>query len=362
MKRALRLAAQGRGMTRPNPMVGAVVVAKGTLVGSGYHQRAGGPHAEIIALRRAGPRSRRATLYSTLEPCCHRDKRTAPCVPAVIDSGVGRVVVAMRDPHDRVNGRGIQRLRRAGITVDVGCLGNEAATLNEGYIHWVKTGRPFVVLKAAMTLDGQIATASGESQWMTSVKTREHVHRLRSQVDAIAVGVRTVLKDDPRLTVRLPEKHANATHPPVRRIIFDSRLRSSVNARVFQELERFPTIVATTRLAAATKIQQLRNIGVDVLVLPQQTHRVSLRRCLHELGKREIASLLVEGGSELYAGFLRAALVNRLYLYVAPVLLGGRDAKGLIGGLSPKRLNEKVGVDNLHVQSLGEDLLITGDV
>ena len=213
-----------------------------------------------------------------------------------------------------------------------------------------------------MTLDGQIATSSGESQWMTSVKTREHVHRLRSQVDAIAVGVRTVLKDDPRLTVRLPEKHANATHPPVRRIIFDSRLRSSVNARVFQELERFPTIVATTRLAAATKIQQLRNIGVDVLVLPQQTHRVSLRRCLHELGKREIASLLVEGGSELYAGFLRAALVNRLYLYVAPVLLGGRDAKGLIGGLSPKRLNEKVGVDNLHVQSLGEDLLITGDV
>ena len=362
MTRALSLAAQGRGMTRPNPMVGAVVVANGTLVGSGYHQRAGGPHAEIIALRRAGSRSRGATLYCTLEPCCHEDKRTAPCVPAVIESGVGRVVVAMRDPHDRVNGRGIQRLRRAGIKVDVGCLGNEAAALNEGYIHWVKTGRPFVVLKAAMTLDGQIATAFGESQWITGVKTREHVHQLRSQVDAIAVGVRTVLKDDPRLTVRLPATHANAAHPPVRRIIFDSRLRSSVNARVFQEVERFPTIVATTGLAASAKIQQLRNRGVDVLVFPQRTRRVSLRRCLRELGKRGIASLLVEGGSELYAGFFRAALVNRLYLYVAPVLLGGCDAKGLIGGLSPTRLNEKMGVRNLHVQSLGEDLLITGDV
>ena len=424
-------------------MVGAVVVANGTLVGSGYHRRAGGPHAEIIALQRAGSRSRRATLYCTLEPCCHSDKRTAPCVPAVIDSGVSRVVVAMRDPHDRVNGRGIQRLRRAGITVDVGCLGREAAKLNEGYVHWVKTGRPFVVLKAAMTLDGQIATASGESQWITGVsrvvvamrdphdrvngrgiqrlrragitvdvgclgreaaklnegyvhwvktgrpfvvlkaamtldgqiatasgesqwitgvKAREHVHRLRSRMDAIAVGVGTVLKDDPRLTVRLPDAHAHAAHPPVRRIIFDSRLRSSVNARVFQDVERFPTIVATTGLAASAKIQQLRSVGADVLVLPRRGSRVSLRRCLRELGKREITSLLVEGGSELSAGFLRAALVNRLYLYVAPVLLGGRDAKGLIGGLSPNRLNENVGVRNLHVRSLGEDLLITGDV
>lgn len=342
-------------------MVGAVVVAQGAVVGSGYHQRAGGPHAEVIALQRAQSRSRQATLYTTLEPCCHTDKRTPPCVPAIIASGVGRVVVAMQDPHPRVAGRGIQQLRRAGITVRVGCLKNEAARLNETYIYWVKTGRPFIILKAAMTLDGQIATASGESQWITGAKAREHVHRLRSQVDAIAVGVQTVLKDNPQLTVRLSEKHASSTCPPIR-VVFDSRLRSPLTSRIFQGLAQSPTIVATTKAASPNKIQRLRTRGVDVLVLPQQRTRVSLRRGLQSLGKMGITTLLVEGGSELNAGFFREGLVNRLYLYVAPVLLGGQTAKGVIGGLSPKQLAEKVGVSNLHVQPLGEDLLITGDL
>lgn len=338
------------------------MVAKGVVVGSGYHKQAGGPHAEISALRQAKSRSRRATLYVTLEPCCYTEKRTPPCVPVILQSGIRRVVVAMRDPHPQVAGRGIQQLKRAGLSVDLGCLANEAAKLNEVYIHWVKTGRPFIALKAAMTLDGKIATATGESKWITGAKARERVHQLRSHVDVIAVGAQTVLKDDPLLTVRTSAgKERTMARQPIR-LIFDSRLRIPLTARVFQGIEQAPTSVATTKMASHRKVEQLRKMGVVVLVLPQKGHRVSIRRCLQALGKMGITSILLEGGSELNAGFLREGLVNRVYCYVAPVLLGGHNATGLIGGLSPKRLAEKVGVHNLHVQSLGQDLFITGDV
>ena len=350
-------------MVRPNPMVGAVVVANGTVVGSGYHRRAGGPHAEIVALRQARTRSRGSTLYTTLEPCCHTNKRTPPCVPAILASGVRRVVVAMRDPNPHVAGRGIRQLRRAGLSVDVGCLGNEAATLNEVYLHWIQTGRPFVVLKAAMTLDGKIATATGESQWITGAKARAHVHQLRSQVDVIAVGVETVLTDDPQLTVRVSagKRSAPGIRQPVR-LVFDSRLRIPFKARVLQGLEQAPTVIATTKLAGPRKVERLRKMGVQVLVLPRKGTRVSLDKCLQALGKMGMTSLLLEGGSELNAGFLRAGLVNRVALYVAPALLGGQQTKGLLGGRSPRRLAEILPVSNLHLQSLGEDVLITGDL
>ena len=350
-------------MVRPNPMVGAVVVANGTVVGSGYHRRAGGPHAEIVALRQARTRSRGSTLYTTLEPCCHTNKRTPPCVPAILASGVRRVVVAMRDPNPHVAGRGIRQLRRAGLSVDVGCLGNETATLNEVYLHWIQTGRPFVVLKAAMTLDGKIATATGESQWITGAKARAHVHQLRSQVDVIAVGVETVLTDDPQLTVRVSagKRSAPGIRQPVR-LVFDSRLRIPFKARVLQGLEQAPTVIATTKLAGPRKVERLRKMGVQVLVLPRKGTRVSLDKCLQALGKMGMTSLLLEGGSELNAGFLRAGLVNRVALYVAPALLGGQQTKGLLGGRSPRRLAEILPVSNLHLQSLGEDVLITGDL
>ena len=344
-------------------MVGAVVVARGHVVGSGYHKRAGGPHAEIVALQQARSRSRHATLYITLEPCCHTGKRTPPCVPAILDSGVRRVVVAMRDPNPLVAGRGIQRLKRAGIVVDVGCLNREAAKLNEAYAHWMQTGRPFVMLKAAMTLDGQLATAAGESQWITGATARAHVHRLRSRVDAIAVGVNTVLQDDPRLTVRdaAGNPRARAARSPVR-VVFDSRLRIPVSARVLQGLEHAPTVVVTTKTANPRRVERLKKMGAVVLTLPPKGARVSLCRCLQALGTMEITTLLVEGGSELNAGFLREGLVNRVSLYVAPTLLGGRNATGLLGGLSPARLADAVAVSNLHLQSLGEDMLVTGDV
>ena len=363
MKQALRVAAKGRGTTSPNPMVGAVVVAKGKVVGSGYHQEAGGPHAEVFALQRAKSRSRLATLYLTLEPCCHTEKRTPPCVPLIIQSGVRRVVVAMRDPNPQVAGRGIQQLKRAGIRVDVGCLKQESAKLNEVYIHWVKTGRPFVILKAAMTLDGKMATATGESKWITGTQAREHVHRLRSRVDSIAVGVNTVLQDNPQLTARPSSRtgKASGTRQPVR-VIFDSALRIPLDAWVLKNIETNPTAIATTAQASHKKMEQLRSKWVEVLVLPQKAKRVSIRRCLQELGNMGITSMIVEGGSELNASFLREGLVNQICLFVAPVLLGGQNAKGLIGGLSPKRLVQKIGVSNIHIHPLGADMLITGDL
>jgi len=247
--------------------------------------------------------------------------------------------------------------------VDVGCLKSEAAKLNEVYIHWVKTGLPFGILKAAMTLDGKMATAKGESRWITGAKAREHVHTLRSQMDVIAVGVNTVLKDDPHLTARLSgsKGHAKAVRQPVR-LIFDSRLRVPITARVLKNIETSPTAIATTSMASHKKIEQLRTMDVEVLVLPQKRRQVSIRRCLQELGNMGIASVLVEGGSELNASFIREGFVNQIYLYVAPTLLGGQNAKGLIGGLSPKHLDEKVVVSDLHIQSLGDDVLITGDL
>ena len=363
MKQALALGARGRGATDPNPMVGAVVVAGGHVVGRGYHAQAGGPHAEIVALRRARSRARRATLYTTLEPCCHTLKRTPPCVPAILASGVRRVVVAMRDPNPLVAGRGIHQLRRAGIAVDVGCLQRDAAKLNEAYSHWVRTGRPFVILKAAMTLDGKIATATGASRWITGAAARAHVHQLRSRAGAIAVGVNTVLRDDPRLTARIPAATRRAPVPraPIR-IIFDSRLRIPLSARVLRGVTRVPTVVATTKLAHHGKRARLRTMGVEILTLAQKGARVSIRRCLRELGKRGVTSLLVEGGGELNAGFLREGLVNQVYLYVAPTLMGGRNATGLLSGFSPRSLAGTVAVSDVRLQCLGEDVLVTGNV
>ena len=363
MKQALGLAARGQATVRPNPMVGAVVVANGTVVGSGYHRRAGGPHAEIAALRQARARSRGATLYVTLEPCCHTEKRTPPCVPAILESGIRRVVVAMRDPNPHVAGRGIRQLRRVGVAVDVGCLGTEAAALNEVYLHWIDTGRPFVVLKAAMTLDGKIATATGESQWITGAKARTHVHQLRSGFDVVAVGAETVLKDDPQLTVRVSEgkRSAIGIRQPAR-LVFDSRLRIPFGARVLQGIEQAPTIVATTNMASSRKVERLRKMGVQVLVLPRKRTRVSLGKCLQAIGSMGLTSLLVEGGGELNAAFLREGVVNRMCLYVAPALLGGQRTKGLLGGRSPRRLAETTPLSNLQFQSLGKDILITGDL
>jgi diaminohydroxyphosphoribosylaminopyrimidine deaminase/5-amino-6-(5-phosphoribosylamino)uracil reductase len=357
MALALRLAAKGRGFTSPNPMVGALVVNGTRIIGRGHHARVGGPHAEAVAIRKAGSRAAGSTLYVSLEPCGHTKKRTPPCIPLILDSGISRVVVAMRDPNPQVRGRGLQALKRAGLDVTVGVLQAEAERLNEAYCHWRATGRPFVTLKAGMTLDGKIATANGGSQWITGRRARLHAHRLRSQMAAVMVGIGTVLRDDPRLTARLP----GDIRQPLR-IVVDSTARIPLTARLLSPSSRQGTLIVTTDLASQNRVARLRALGTNVLVLPAMNGRVSLRALLTELGQMSVTSLLVEGGSELNASMVKEGLVNRVAFYVAPRLLGGQDAKGVIGGQSPNELRTAIGLSDLVWRRLGEDVLIEASV
>lgn len=357
MTRALALAARGQGRTSPNPTVGAVVVSKGRIVGEAFHRQAGGPHAEALALRQAGARARGGTLYVTLEPCSHTNKRTPPCVPEVLASGIKRVVAAMQDPNPYVNGNGLRRLRRAGLNVTVGCLESEAVQLNQGYVHRMTTGCPFVTLKAAITLDGKIATASGESKWITGATARQHAHRLRGRMDAILVGIGTVLHDNPRLTAR---RGARSRGRQPLRVILDSTLRIPLNTRILSRQARQGTVVMTTARAPKHRLARLRRIGVAVHVFPAVKKQVSLRACLAVLGNLGVNDLLIEGGGEVIASALRAGVVNRLHLYVAPKLLGGRDARNVIGGVSPKHLTQALAVKHLRVKKLGSDFLLEG--
>ncbi len=362
MRKALRLAVKAKGRTSPNPMVGAVVVRNGEVVGQGYHRRAGSPHAEVLALEKAGKHARGATLYVTLEPCCHTSKRTPPCVPGIRAAGIERVVVAMLDPNPKVRGKGIRQLRHAGMAVDVGCLEGEAKELNHVYRHWVTTGRPFVIVKAAMTLDGKIATAAGESKWITGEHARQHVHQLRSQVDAIMVGLGTVVKDNPELSGRSGlslQRHSQARQPV--RVVVDSRLRMSAQSKVLRWPLEQSTIICTTSLAPKEKIARLRTTQVNVLVLPQKKGKVSLAACFSKLGALGITSVVVEGGSELNAALFNGGWVNQVQLYVAPRLLGGADALGVIGGSSPKQLSQAFPVTDLKIQKIGEDFIWIGN-
>jgi len=363
MKRALSLAARGKGKTNPNPMVGAVIVSQGHVVGEAYHHQAGKPHAEILALHRAGPRARGGVLYVTLEPCCHSHKRTPPCVPLLIQSGLTRVCVAMADPNPQVSGQGIHMLKRAGLQVSIGVLEDEAQQLNAVYRHWITTGRPFVILKGAMTLDGKIATRTGQSKWITGDQSRKDVHRVRSQVDAVMVGIGTVLADNPELSVRGSKGGtvARTGRQPVR-VVLDSRLRIPLKSKILQWVHEQPTIICTTLQASPKKIKTLRDQDVQVWVLPQKKGRVSLKASLAQLGKEGMSSVLLEGGSALNASALHEGLVNQVRLYVAPLLMGGQDAKSLIGGVSPKTLEQAWQLVNPELKKIGQDWLLTANI
>ncbi len=361
MTLAFRLAEKGRGFTSPNPLVGAVVVTRGQIVGQGSHRKAGGPHAEVIALSQAGSRAKGGTLYVTLEPCSHLKKRTPPCVPLIVKAGVRRVVVAMVDPNPQVKGSGLAQLKRADMKVEVGCGEAEARQLNEAYVHWVQTGRPFTILKAGMTLDGKIATASGESQWITDEAARAQAHQLRAGVDAILVGIGTVLRDNPTLTARNSSDPLRVVLRQPLRIVVDSRLRIPLKAAVLQHQQAAHTLIATTAAASTRKIGLLKGKGIDVLVLPKLGDHVSLPTLWTRLGQLGVTTLLVEGGSEINAAVLRGQLAQRLMCYVAPLLLGGQDAKGLFGGRLPRRLQDAVPLKNLRIESVGRDMLIQAD-
>ncbi|MCL6635390.1 MAG: bifunctional diaminohydroxyphosphoribosylaminopyrimidine deaminase/5-amino-6-(5-phosphoribosylamino)uracil reductase RibD, partial [Peptococcaceae bacterium] len=326
MRMALELAGRARGRTSPNPMVGAVVVKDGKVVGSGYHLRAGTPHAEVHALNEAGEKARGATLYVTLEPCCHYG-RTGPCSEAVIGAGIARVVVAMTDPNPKVAGGGIKRLREAGIEVTLGVLEEEARELNEVFIKYITTGRPFVVAKAAMSLDGKIATRSGRSKWITGPEARAYGHQLRDWYDAIMVGIGTVLADDPSLTARLP---GGKGRDPVR-VILDSRARIPLNAGVLTRRSGAPTIIAATAAAPQAKLAALRRAGARVLVV-NDGPRVDLAGLMKLLAEQEITSVLIEGGSGVHGSALAAGIVDKVAWFIAPRIIGGREAPGPVGG------------------------------
>jgi len=354
MGRALRLATRGRGWTSPNPMVGAVIVKRGRVVGEGWHRAAGGPHAEVWALQAAGAAARSATVYVSLEPCSHHG-RTPPCTDALVAAGVARVVAACHDPNPQVAGKGVSRLRRAGIAVDVGVLEAEAKRLNEGYFKRVTTGLPLVTLKAAMSLDGKIATAAGESRWITSEKARALSHRLRAAHDAVLTGVGTVLADDPELTVRLVKGRT-----PLR-VVADSKAQTPPTVRLLSADERSP-IMAVTRQAPAARVRRLERAGATVWRLPARGGQVDLRALMERLVAVGANSVLVEAGGSLNAGALEAGLVDRVYFFIAPVLIGGAEALTPVEGKGVRKLAEVWRLGSVRVRRVGEDVLVVGEV
>ena len=355
MERALALASKARGRTSPNPLVGAVIVRDGEIVGEGYHQKAGDAHAEIHALNQARELAEGATMYVTLEPCCHRG-RTPPCTESVIRAKLADVFVAMEDPNPQVAGNGIRQLQEAGIRVQVGLCKAESQRLNEVFIKYITTKCPFVILKSAISLDGKIATASGESQWITSEASRLKGHEIRSQVDAILVGIGTVLQDNPSLTTRLPER---TNEDPIR-VVVDSRGRIPLGAKVFNPDSNARTLIAVTENAAPEKSEALKSAGADVLIVDEVKGRVCLKTLMRELGRREITSVLIEGGGEINATALQAGIVDKLMFFIAPKLIGGKDAPGSIGGIGIARLAEAPELRDVKIAQIGVDFLIEG--
>lgn len=354
MRRALGLAARGRGKTSPNPMVGAVLVRGERVVGEGYHRRAGRPHAEIIALEEAGKRARGATLYVTLEPCCHWG-RTPPCTDALIEAGVSRVVAASKDANPQVSGRGLGQLRKAGMAVEVGLLEAEARRLNAAHFKHAATGLPLLSLKTAMSLDGKIATSGGESQWITGEKARAAAHRLRSAHDAVLVGVGTALADDPRLTAR-----AGRGRSPLR-VVADSQARTPPDAQLLTADER-PPIIGTTRRAPKERVRALEAAGAEVLQVRSQGGHVALDDLLRQLAERDVRTVLLEGGGKLAGSALAAGLVDRVYFFLAPLIIGGESAPTAVGGPGARRLSEAWRLESVKLRRLGEDYLLTGDI
>jgi diaminohydroxyphosphoribosylaminopyrimidine deaminase / 5-amino-6-(5-phosphoribosylamino)uracil reductase len=356
MRRALELAGRGLGRTAPNPAVGAVIVRDGCVVGEGWPRAAGQPHAEAEALTAAGKAARGATIYVTLEPCCHFG-RTPPCTEAIIDAGVSRVVYACPDPDPRCAGQGEARLRAAGVSVCRGPLEDEALRLNEGYLKHKRTGLPFLTLKLALTLDGKIATRTGDSRWVTGEAAREYVHRLRDRSDAVMVGIGTVLQDDPALTTRLPEGGRDAA-----RVVVDTDGRTPVNARLLDPVGGARCIIATAAAvdaARAERVAALKAVGAEVLALSQDAGRVDLTALLRALGERSIMTVLCEGGAHLAGGLLRARLVDRLVLMYAPKLLGDAQALGAVVGLEIAQMAEALRLQVECVGRLGEDLMVS---
>jgi len=354
MRRAIALAERGRGRVEPNPLVGCVIVRDNRIIGEGFHRKFGGPHAEIDALRRCSGSARGASVYVTLEPCCHHGK-TPPCVDALVEAGVARVTAALRDPFPAVAGKGLRRLRQAGIEVHVGLCQAEAKMLNRAYLKLRRAHRPWVILKWAQSLDGKIATRDGTSKWISSVPARREAHRLRGQVDAILVGIETVLADDPLLTCRHVRPRRVAT-----RIVLDSRLRLPENSRLVRTAGEAPVLVATTAAGARRargKRARLERAGCEVLVCPVQAGRVKLEALLDELGRRELTNVLVEGGGRVLGAFFEQGLADEAVVFVAPKLMADAQARPALRGRGERDLAALAEHQVLQVRRIGPDVM-----
>lgn len=352
MRMALSLAKKGAGKTSPNPAVGAVLVKGGRVIGKGYHKKAGLPHAEIEAIKSAKEDVRGATLYVTLEPCCHWG-RTPPCTDALKRAGIREVVIGHKDPNPKVSGKGISALKAAGIKAAVGVLEDKCRKLNEAYIKYITTGAPFVTLKLASSLDGRIATVTGASRWITCPESRARAHRLRAMSDAVMVGVNTVVKDDPELTVRL----AKGKNPV--RVVTDSTLRTPLAAKVFAGTEEGRLIIYTTKKASQAKVKKAVALGAVVVSVGLTNGGVAVREVIADLGRRGVVSLLVEGGSMLSASLLSAGLVDKLCFFMSPGLIGG-DGAPAVASLGVKDPAKAPFIHGMTITRSGKDMLVEG--
>ncbi len=355
MRRALEIAAKGRGSVSPNPMVGSVVVRDGAVIGEGWHRRPGEPHAEVLAIRAAGTSARGGDLYVNLEPCAHHG-RTPPCVEAIVAAGIRRVVAAVRDPDPRVKGLGFARLAESGIEVAEGVLEDEARRLNETYLCWRATGRPFVTLKMALSLDGKMATGAGDSRWISGEASRLRVHRMRAEADAVMVGIGTLLADDPQLNARLAGEPG--CRQPVR-VILDGRLRTHPESKVLVSPGGKVMLFARED-ALEERAVRLRDAGAEVIRVRLAGDRVDLGGVLADLGKREITSLLVEGGAALLSSFLSGRLADRAAVFVAPIFIGGEGSPGPYDAGGAPRVADALRLVDVEVERLGDDVMVTG--
>lgn len=356
MNRALILAQTGGSYASPNPRVGAVLAKNGRIVGEGSHSHYGGPHAEIVALRQAGPRARGSTLYVSLEPCSHFGK-TPPCTGALVQAGVNRVVAAMRDPFPLVSGKGFAQLRKAGIRVESGLLREKARRINSSFLSSVKRKRPKVILKAAISLDGKIATVAGRSKWITGEKARRKAHEWRAGADALLVGSQTVLRDDPSLTVRLPAYRRKDGWPL--RVVLDSKLSTRPSMKIFKGIQQ--TVVFTSRLASRKKEKGFQAKGIQVFRVPFLQKVLSLKAVLRILHSLNVRTLLVEGGGQVHSSFLRENLADEVALFISPKIFGG-NAPTWVGGKGVENPNRAMKLKDIRLEEIGEDFLLTGKI
>jgi len=358
MEQALSLAKLALGQASPNPAVGAVVVKNDEIVGQGYTQPPGFQHAEVVALTQASEQARGSVMYVTLEPCCHYG-RTPPCTQSIIDTGIAEVHLAMLDPNPLVSGRGKEELEKEGIKTYVGEHDAEAREINEAYIKFITTGMPFVTAKFAVSLDGKIATRSGDSKWISGEMARKQVHRLRYATDAVMAGINTVLADDPHLTTRCGGRGGTARKQPLR-VIVDGKGRTPLTAQVFNEPGK--TLVALGGMVRPEEKTALAQVGAELLELPSAEGLVDLKKLLKALGEREITSVLVEGGGILLGSLFDGGLVDKVVAFIAPIIIGGEEAKMAVGGIGVDKVVDSIKLKRVSVERLGEDIMVSGYV